>query len=85
MARYADHPMARSQRSQTGASARRQAYVRLNFVVQLWHLWRQRSRERRYAAQFTDRDLWDVGLTRWDVYREFSRPFWQADGKRGDP
>jgi uncharacterized protein YjiS (DUF1127 family) len=48
----------------------------------LFRRWRQRERERRLAAQFTDRDLWDVGLTRGDVYRELARPFWRANGVR---
>ena len=30
----------------------------------------------------TDRDLWDVGLTRGDLYRELAHPFWRADGAR---
>ena len=48
----------------------------------LYRLWRQRAGERRLAAEFTDRDLWDVGLTRGDIYREFARPFWRGDGVR---
>jgi uncharacterized protein YjiS (DUF1127 family) len=48
----------------------------------LFRRWRKRVQERRLAAQFTDRDLWDVGLTRGDVYRELARPFWRADGAR---
>jgi uncharacterized protein YjiS (DUF1127 family) len=50
--------------------------VRPERIVTLWHLWRQRARDRRLAAQFSDRDLWDVGLTRGDVYRELAGPFW---------
>ena len=42
----------------------------------LFRQWRKRERERRLAAQFTDRDLWDVGLTRRDVYHELARPFY---------
>jgi hypothetical protein len=37
----------------------------------LFRLWRQRARERRVAAQFTDRGLWDVA-------RGFAQPFWGA-------
>ena len=50
----------------------------------LFRLWRQRNRERRLAAQFTDRDLWDVGLTRGDLHREFAHPFWRGDAARGN-
>ena len=51
-------------------------------LATLFQLWRQRARERRLAAQFTERDLWDVGLTHGDLYREFARPFWRVDGAR---
>ena len=42
-------------------------------MVRSWRERRELARQRHYAAQFTDRDLWDVGLTRGDVHREFSR------------
>jgi uncharacterized protein YjiS (DUF1127 family) len=57
--------------------------ARLAHLGALLRLWRQRALERRLAAQFSDRDLWDVGLTRGDIYREFSRPFWRADAVDG--
>lgn len=73
MAYYVSHaPL----RTRTGALDHVRA--RTNPLRRLWRLWRQSLRERRLAAQFTDRDLWDVGLTRGDIYREFRRPFWQA-------
>jgi uncharacterized protein YjiS (DUF1127 family) len=43
-----------------------------------FHLWRQRMRERRAAAQFTDHGLWDLALTPGDIAREFSQPFWRC-------
>jgi uncharacterized protein YjiS (DUF1127 family) len=46
-------------------------------LVRLWRRWRQRIFERRLAAQFSDGDLRDIGLTRTDVNRELSRPFWK--------
>jgi uncharacterized protein YjiS (DUF1127 family) len=58
--------------------------TRIAFLGTLFRLWRQRSLDRRLAAQFTDRDLWDVGLTRGDIYREFARPFWRGDGVRAN-
>jgi uncharacterized protein YjiS (DUF1127 family) len=44
----------------------------------LFRLWQLRARERRVAAQFTDRGLWDLALTRGDVARGFAQPFWRA-------
>ncbi|MBX6745517.1 MAG: DUF1127 domain-containing protein [Acetobacteraceae bacterium] len=36
----------------------------------LFRQWRQRSRDRQAAAQLTERELHDMGLTRADLYRE---------------
>ena len=41
-------------------------------------LWQQRASERADLARLTDFQLKDVGLTRSDVEREASKPFWQA-------
>jgi len=43
-----------------------------------FHLWRQRYQARRELAQWTDRDLHDVGLSRSDVVFEAEKPFWRA-------
>ena len=41
-------------------------------------LWRDRVRERRAFAFLTDRELDDLGLTRWDVAEEVGKPFWRG-------
>ncbi len=41
-------------------------------------VWRVRQRQRRELAQWTDRDLHDVGLSWSDVVREAEKPFWRA-------
>lgn len=46
----------------------------LRRVVRRWRSW---SRERRVFASLDDRDLHDLGLSRWDVEREIARPFWR--------
>lgn len=38
----------------------------------------QRMRERRALAQLSDRDLWDIGLSRYDAEMESRKPFWRA-------
>ena len=43
-----------------------------------FHTWRQRYRARQELAQWTERDLHDVGLTRGDVAFETEKPFWRA-------
>jgi uncharacterized protein YjiS (DUF1127 family) len=42
------------------------------------HIWRQRYETRRELAQWTDRDLHDVGLTHSDIAYEVEKPFWRA-------
>ena len=43
----------------------------------LFGVWRRRIRERRALAEFTDRDLRDIGVTRVDVQNELAKPFWR--------
>jgi uncharacterized protein YjiS (DUF1127 family) len=42
------------------------------------HTWRDRVRQRRELAQWTDRDLHDVGLSWSDIVHEAEKPFWRA-------
>lgn len=42
------------------------------------HLWRERWQSRRELAQWTDRDLHDVGLSWSDIVHEAEKPFWRA-------
>jgi uncharacterized protein YjiS (DUF1127 family) len=51
------------------------------FFAQLsetFHIWRNRQRQRRELAQWTERDLHDVGLSRSDIVHEAEKPFWRA-------
>lgn len=41
-------------------------------------IWRERVRQRRELAQWTDRDLHDVGLSWTDITLEIKKPFWRA-------
>jgi uncharacterized protein YjiS (DUF1127 family) len=47
-------------------------------VEETIHTWRERTRNRRELAQWTDRDLHDVGVSRSDVMFETEKPFWRA-------
>jgi uncharacterized protein YjiS (DUF1127 family) len=42
------------------------------------HLWRERGRQRRELARWSDRDLHDVGLSWSDIAHEAEKPFWRA-------
>ncbi len=43
-----------------------------------FRVWRRRYRQRNELAQWTDRDLHDVGLSWSDIVRETEKPFWRA-------
>jgi uncharacterized protein YjiS (DUF1127 family) len=42
------------------------------------HVWRERARQRRELAKWTERGLPDVGLSWSDIVRETEKPFWRA-------
>jgi uncharacterized protein YjiS (DUF1127 family) len=50
-------------------------FAQLNETI---HIWRDRIRQRRELAQWTERDLHDVGLSRSDIAHEAEKPFWRA-------
>jgi uncharacterized protein YjiS (DUF1127 family) len=50
-------------------------FTQLNETI---HIWRDRIRQRRELAQWTERDLHDVGLSRSDIAHEAEKPFWRA-------
>jgi uncharacterized protein YjiS (DUF1127 family) len=50
--------------------------LRKKFIETL-HEWRRRLRSRRDLMTLSDRDLWDMRLTRTDAEQEASKPFWR--------
>jgi uncharacterized protein YjiS (DUF1127 family) len=47
-------------------------------LVETLFAWHQRVQQRQRLAQFDDRMLRDIGVSRADVAREVGKPFWQA-------
>ena len=47
-------------------------------ISETLHIWRDRQRQRRELAHWTDRDLHDVGISWSDVAHEAEKPFWRA-------
>lgn len=41
-------------------------------------VWRQRAQGRRQLVHLNDHLLRDIGLTRHEAEKEYSKPFWQA-------
>jgi uncharacterized protein YjiS (DUF1127 family) len=50
----------------------------LGQLGETFHVWRERLRNRRELAQWTDRDLHDVGVSLSDIVHEAEKPFWRA-------
>jgi uncharacterized protein YjiS (DUF1127 family) len=50
----------------------------LTQVTETLHLWRQRYRSRRELAQWSERELHDIGISWSDVAYEAEKPFWRA-------
>jgi uncharacterized protein YjiS (DUF1127 family) len=46
-------------------------------VIATLREWRRRGRDRHQLAQFDDRMLRDIGLTRGDACHEINKPFWR--------
>ncbi len=42
------------------------------------HVWHERSRTRHELAQWSDRDLHDIGLSWSDIASEVQKPFWRS-------
>jgi uncharacterized protein YjiS (DUF1127 family) len=47
-------------------------------LTQTLHVWSERWHQRRELAQWTDRELHDVGLAWSDIVNEAEKPFWRA-------
>jgi len=57
------------QASEHGAGAR---------IGALFDQWRRRIHERDAFAHLDERDLHDIGLSRWEVESELAKPFWRG-------
>ncbi len=58
----------------TGARPRRE----IRSWVAAIDTWWRRSREREILMTMSDRDLKDIGITRYDAQYEARKPFWRA-------
>jgi uncharacterized protein YjiS (DUF1127 family) len=65
-------------------SSRRDAFAMANAILSLrkkfietLREWRSRIQSRRDLMALSDRDLWDIRLTRAEAEHEASKPFWR--------
>ncbi|CFQ38287.1 MULTISPECIES: DUF1127 domain-containing protein [Yersinia] len=66
------------------SSAMRATKNRHNIVIQLWlktyrylYQWNERRKTANTMARLSSDQLRDIGLTREDIKRDYSRPFWR--------
>lgn len=50
----------------------------LSQLVDTIHVWRQRYRSRKELANWSERELHDVGVSSSDIAYEIDKPFWRA-------
>jgi uncharacterized protein YjiS (DUF1127 family) len=50
----------------------------LAHIGETLHVWNERRRQRQELAQWSARDLHDVGLSWSDIVHEAEKPFWRA-------
>ena len=50
----------------------------LGQIAETLHVWHERYQARRELAQWSNRDLQDIGLSWSDVALEAEKPFWRA-------
>ena len=60
------------------ASAPRTTRSRLLAIVNLVDLWLERRRQRRALVELNDALLKDIGVSRYEAYREATKPFWRT-------
>jgi uncharacterized protein YjiS (DUF1127 family) len=70
------HPMINSHSARPSAVARVRAVA--DKLSRTLRVWRSRIRERQAFPVVDDRDLRDLGLSRWEVDRELAKPFWRG-------
>jgi uncharacterized protein YjiS (DUF1127 family) len=72
----AHHPMINYRSDRTAPSTSAKAVI--GSLARTLRLWRSRVRERRAFTTIDDRELHDLGLSRYDVERELAKPFWRG-------
>ena len=72
---YATYPVPSWHPFSHGFDKAADAFIRAFATIELW---RSRSNERRRLAEFDDRLLKDIGVSRADAWKEANKPFWKA-------
>jgi uncharacterized protein YjiS (DUF1127 family) len=70
------HPMINYQPDRLALTSRAVALAAT--IGRTLRLWRSRLRERRAFPDLGERDLSDLGVTRWELEQELRKPFWRG-------
>ncbi len=74
------HPLTNSHLAGTARTAARKAGRPSlgDRVARFFQLWRQRRSDLRAIDTLDERDLHDIGMSRWALRQELARPFWRG-------
>jgi uncharacterized protein YjiS (DUF1127 family) len=76
MSAVTHHMLTDCQTFQRSSSARQLGIA--GRIARIVGVWRSRIRDRQAFANLDDRDLRDLGVSRWEVERELVKPFWRG-------
>jgi len=65
-------------KAMNGRQGIRQALGEICRWIELIEIWRRRSYDRRMLMLMSDSELKDLGVSRYEAYREARKPFWRA-------
>lgn len=46
-------------------------------LIRILEIWQERAEQRRHLLELDERLLRDIGLSRYDAFREAAKPFWR--------
>jgi uncharacterized protein YjiS (DUF1127 family) len=75
MSMTAHHPLINSQCGPVTFTPRGTAIV--DKIARTLRLWGARIKERQAFPILDDRELHDLGVSRWELQRELAKPFWR--------
>jgi uncharacterized protein YjiS (DUF1127 family) len=75
------HPLTKSHRANSHRVANAKPSPIARFAAsaaRLYRLWQERQRDLRAIADLDERDLRDIGMSRYALRQELAKPFWRS-------